>query len=79
MSNVIPFCAHQRARRRAEHAIHQMIEYRDYHAERVIASLEALLRTRKVLPPEYDDAGDRLLMILSEGFANFAARKAESA
>jgi hypothetical protein len=72
-AEIIPFDAVRRAEHRAAKAIRRMIEYRDFHVERVMSSLEALERTRRVLPPEYDDAGTKLMDILIEGYRRHAA------
>jgi hypothetical protein len=71
-AEIVPFDAVRRAEHRAAKAIRRMMEYRAFHAERVMSSLEALERTRRVLPPEYCDSGDRLLDILAEGYRRHA-------
>jgi hypothetical protein len=79
MSNVLPFRsrAEIEAEARADKAIHQLMELRDCHAEQVVSSLEALERTRRILPDDYSDSGTRLMDILIEGYRRHAEQRAE--
>jgi hypothetical protein len=81
MSEVLQFRsrAEIEAGARADKAIRQLMELRDRHAEQVVSSLEALERTRRILPDDYSDNGTRLMDILAQGYANFAAERERTA